>query len=187
MTEQSMQIWDDLHGSFTIVVEPLDTTKKEKTIIYYEYKSSALGLSLIARTEEGICYIGFDDDRNILFLDFSKRFKGFCLQESTVTWPLEKREDTIVLKLHLKGTPFQQKVWKALLLIDEGNTSHYGTIAKSLDIPKACRAVGTAVGANPVSVFIPCHRVLPANGNLGEYHWGKERKRKLLEWEKRRK
>ena len=88
------------------------------------------------------------------------------------------------LALALKGTPFQLRVWEALLRIPEGRVLAYGDLARSLGAPGASRAVGTAVGQNPVGYLIPCHRVIQASGALGDYHWGAERKRAILalEW-----
>ena len=82
-----------------------------------------------------------------------------------------------------RGTEFQFMVWNALLQVPLGQTVSYGTIAESLGGKSMARAVGAAVGANPVAILIPCHRVLPANGETGEYHWGATRKKSLLGWE----
>ena len=87
------------------------------------------------------------------------------------------------LALHLKGTPFQLSVWRALLNIPFGATSTYKTIATQIGKPKATRAVGSAIGRNPAFFVIPCHRVLAHGGGLGGYFWGTEVKTKLLEWE----
>ena len=154
-------------------------------VIRYQYKASSLGLSLIARATNGICYIGFGEEASLLLIDFSKRFKGFVLKEESFDWPIIQKEGEPFLLLELKGTPFQYAVWEKLITVEFGQTTHYGVLAKELGCPKSCRAVGTAVGANPVSFFVPCHRVLPASGGLGEYHWGKSRKQQLLENEKR--
>lgn len=86
--------------------------------------------------------------------------------------------------LELWGTPFQQSVWEALMTIKAGEKSAYQTIAKSIHRPKALRAVGTAVGANTISGFVPCHRVLPKSGGVGNYRWGAEIKKHLLQEEK---
>lgn len=88
------------------------------------------------------------------------------------------------LPVALYGTPFRRQVWRALLDIPEGATRTYGQIAKSIDRPKAARATGTAIGANPVSWFIPCHRALAADGRLHNYHWGLPRKRAMLTYER---
>jgi AraC family transcriptional regulator of adaptative response/methylated-DNA-[protein]-cysteine methyltransferase len=84
------------------------------------------------------------------------------------------------LALHVRGTNFQLKVWRALLEIPEGAVTTYGALATRVGDPKASRAVGTAVGSNPVSYLIPCHRVIRASGALGGYAWGVERKAVML-------
>jgi AraC family transcriptional regulator of adaptative response/methylated-DNA-[protein]-cysteine methyltransferase len=90
------------------------------------------------------------------------------------------------LALTLKGTPFQLKVWEALLRIPEGRVLAYGDLAKGLGAPGAGRAIGTAIGQNPVGYLIPCHRVIQATGALGDYHWGAGRKRAILALERAR-
>ena len=87
------------------------------------------------------------------------------------------------IKLHLKATPFQLKVWETLLKIPIGGLSTYSAIAKQIHIPNATRAVGTAVGSNPVAFLIPCHRVIQSSGVLGGYHWGGTRKASIIGWE----
>jgi len=87
------------------------------------------------------------------------------------------------IKLHLKGTDFQVKVWEALLKIPMGKLSTYGSIAAVIDKPKASRAVGTAIGDNPVAFLIPCHRVIQSTGGFGQYHWGRVRKTTMIGWE----
>ena len=90
--------------------------------------------------------------------------------------------DEIVL--HLYGTDFQIDVWRVLLEIPFGKTSTYSEIAMAINNPRALRAVGTAIGRNPVAILVPCHRVLRTDGGIGGYYWGIEKKKKLLEWEK---
>ena len=87
------------------------------------------------------------------------------------------------IKLHLKGTSFQLKVWEALLQIPMGRLSTYGSIARKIDLPNASRAVGTAIGSNPVAFLIPCHRVIQSSGNFGGYMWGPTRKTAMIGWE----
>ena len=87
------------------------------------------------------------------------------------------------VKLHLKGTAFQLKVWEALLRVPLGKLTTYGQVAQQLNAPRASRAVGTAVGSNPVAFLIPCHRVIRSSGTLGGYHWGETRKTALIGWE----
>jgi O-6-methylguanine DNA methyltransferase len=87
------------------------------------------------------------------------------------------------LRLQVTGTPFQQQVWQALLAIPYGGRVTYGDLAIALNKPKAARAIGSAVGRNTIAYFIPCHRVVRANGDLGDYRWGRDRKAALLRWE----
>jgi len=148
------------------------------------------GEMLVAATDRGICGIGF----------VSEMGRAAALADLTGRWPeAEFRADEAALaaqvagimagnqaKLHLIGGPFQIKVWEALLQIPSGHVSTYGAIARAVGNEKAVRAVGTAVGRNPVSWLIPCHRVLRASGELGGYHWGLPVKRALLAWESAR-
>jgi AraC family transcriptional regulator of adaptative response/methylated-DNA-[protein]-cysteine methyltransferase len=87
------------------------------------------------------------------------------------------------IKLHLKGTPFQLKVWEALLKVPMGRLTTYGTIARQIALPTASRAVGTAIGDNPVAFLIPCHRIIQSTGLFGGYHWGSLRKTAIIGWE----
>jgi AraC family transcriptional regulator of adaptative response/methylated-DNA-[protein]-cysteine methyltransferase len=87
------------------------------------------------------------------------------------------------LRLYVAGTNFQLRVWRALLELGHDDTTSYGELAARIRAPRAARAVGTAVGANPVAWLIPCHRVLRENGALGGYRWGVDRKRAILAWE----
>lgn len=87
------------------------------------------------------------------------------------------------VKLHLKGTDFQLKVWQSLLTIPMGKLSTYGSLAGKIGHPNASRAVGTAIGSNPVAFLIPCHRVIQSSGNIGGYMWGPDRKQLMIGWE----
>ena len=89
-----------------------------------------------------------------------------------------------VVRLAPFGTPFQVSVWKALMKIQPSETTSYGKIAKDIGRPAASRAVGTAIGSNPISLIIPCHRVITSGGQLGGYRWNVDRKQQLLDWEK---
>ena len=89
-----------------------------------------------------------------------------------------------VIRLKTTGTPFQKEVWQALLNIPLKETTSYGKIAEGVGRPKASRAVGTAIGSNPISLIIPCHRVITSNGKLGGYRWNVDRKQRILDWEK---
>jgi AraC family transcriptional regulator of adaptative response/methylated-DNA-[protein]-cysteine methyltransferase len=87
------------------------------------------------------------------------------------------------IKLHLKGTDFQLKVWESLLQIPMGGLSTYGNIAQNIGKPNAARAVGTAIGSNPIAFLIPCHRVIQSSGIFGGYMWGPDRKAAIIGWE----
>lgn len=92
-------------------------------------------------------------------------------------------EQLPAIKLHLKGTDFQLKVWETLLKIPMGKLSSYGKIAEQIGNPNASRAIGTAVGSNPVAYLIPCHRVIQSSGDIGGYMWGNTRKTAIIGWE----
>lgn len=116
--------------------------------------------------------MGFDLDGSVM----RKRFPNADFQKDNVS--------VQGAPLALYGTDFQIDVWKALLAIPNDETITYGELAMKLGKPKAYRAVGTAVGANPISINIPCHRVLPASGGVGGYLWSGEKKAELLKFEK---
>ncbi|EDO25472.1 predicted protein [Nematostella vectensis] len=148
------------------------------------------GNILIASTYKGICYMGFSDNKQIAFSELENRFPKATFIEQTD----QIQQDALkvhthdwnrinCIKLHLKGTDFQLKVWEALLKIPTGNLTTYGTIAKVIQKPKAARAVGTAIGNNPIAFLIPCHRVIQSTGALGGYMWGTTRKTAIIGWE----
>jgi AraC family transcriptional regulator of adaptative response/methylated-DNA-[protein]-cysteine methyltransferase len=155
--------------------------------IEYGFGFSPFGLAIVMATDKGVCGLGFGGESE----------EDAMLADMTARWPKAdyRRSDVRVgrligqifgtpvadaLPLHLMGTPFQMKVWQALLAIPSGQFSTYGTIAGQLENPNASRAVGAAVGKNPISWLIPCHRVLGSSGALTGYHWGVERKRAML-------
>lgn len=88
------------------------------------------------------------------------------------------------MRLDLRGTDFQLRVWRELLNIPFGSTATYRQVAERIGEPKAVRAVATAIAQNPVAMLVPCHRVIHSDGTLGEYHWGRDLKKMLLQWEK---
>ena len=105
------------------------------------------------------------------------------LQEKALMIFLEDWTNIDKIKLHLKGTPFQLKVWESLLRIPFGGLQTYSSIAKEINRPKAVRAVGTAIGKNPIAYLIPCQRVIKSTGMVGEYQWGSNRKTSIIGWE----
>jgi len=158
--------------------------------INYQYSDSPFGSVLIASTTKGICYMAFADDRQSAFdelkllfpnASFSERndeFQTNALSIFGADWSRLKK-----IKLHLKGTDFQLKVWNMLLKVPMGSLTTYGGLAQKIDNPAASRAVGSAVGDNPVAFLIPCHRVIQSTGVLGNYHWGPNRKTAMIGWE----
>ena len=159
--------------------------------IFYSYSDSPFGEILFASTEKGLCYLAFSDQETNALEHLYRLFpKAEFLQENksihkqTLSFFLSEKQETEVLNLHLKGTDFQFEVWKSLLKIPFGTLVSYASIAKSINKTKASRAVGTAIGSNPVSLLVPCHRVIQSSGKLGGYMWGLERKAILLAWEK---
>lgn len=121
------------------------------------------------------------------FADIAGRYKSASIQrddDEAARWAAHVFEADEPLPVALYGTPFRRQVWRALMAIPEGETRTYGQIAGGIGKPKAARATGTAIGANPISWFIPCHRALSADGRLHNYHWGLERKRAMLTYER---
>jgi len=164
--------------------------KGENLSINYSYEESLFGEILVASTTKGICYMGFSDEKNIAFSELEKRFPkaNFIqqtdeIQQNSLLIYTQDWSKINQIKLHLKGTDFQLKVWEALLKIPMGNLATYGNIAKEIQKPKASRAVGTAIGSNPIAYLIPCHRVIQSTGIFGGYMWGTIRKTAIIGWE----
>ncbi len=154
--------------------------------IRWGVSESPFGKMFLAESSLGITHLSFfeadeAESMEMLRVDFPKaelvRDDGFA---GKITKRIFSRKDAPELRLHLNGTPFQRKVWRALLEIPPGGVSTYGKIAAGLGMPGASRAVGSAVGANRISWLIPCHRVIRTDGALGGYRWGTERKRAML-------
>lgn len=159
--------------------------------ISFGWFDSPFGEMLVMGTPRGICGIAFDAEcgRDAAMADMTARWPeaGFIENpEMLQPWIAAMGGNGDEAKLHLIGAPFQIKVWEALLSIPSGHVTTYSEIANSIGHPKAVRAVGTAVGRNPVSWLIPCHRALRKSGGLGGYHWGLPVKRALLAWESAR-
>lgn len=162
----------------------------ENLTINYSYAQTPFGNIMVASTPKGVCYMAFDDEANNAFdalqLAFPKATYRSILDQRQQNALLIFQEDWQQLpqiKLHLKGTDFQLKVWEALLKIPKGKLTTYGNIAQQIEKPSAARAVGSAIGDNPVAFLIPCHRVIQSNGILGQYHWGSPRKAAIIGWE----
>ena len=162
--------------------------------IFWGWFESPFGPSIVMGTDKGICGLGFADEigADAAMHDLRRRWPNATFSENPAR--LKPWVDTAFgvtpaddkAPLYLIGAPFQLKVWEALLSIPSGHVTSYSDIAQSIGAPRAVRAVGTAVGRNPVSWLIPCHRALRKSGALGGYHWGLPVKRALLAWESAR-
>jgi AraC family transcriptional regulator of adaptative response/methylated-DNA-[protein]-cysteine methyltransferase len=162
----------------------------EQLTINYQFAESPFGPLIIASTTKGICHIAFADDQQEAVSTLQRAFpnalhrkQSDVLQQQALQIFNEDWNELPKIKLHLKGTAFQLKVWETLLKIPAGKLTSYGSIAKHIQKPRAFRAVGTAIGDNPVAFLIPCHRVIQASGLFGEYHWGATRKTVMIGWE----
>lgn len=160
--------------------------------IFFAIGECSLGSILVAQSKKGVCSILIGDDPQLLVRDLQDRFPKANLigdeshyQEliAKVVGLIEKPGVGLGLPLDIRGTAFQQRVWKALQQIPLGSTATYSEIAAKIGMPKAVRAVAQACGANGLAVAIPCHRVIHSDGSLSGYRWGVERKRVLLERE----
>jgi len=158
--------------------------------INYSYAASPFGKILIASTQRGICYMVFVDDDQAALSKLQNHFPQAKFSPTTDqhqqnALPIFKNDwtDLHQIKLHLKGTDFQLKVWQSLLKIPKAGLTTYRNIASSIGKPNASRAVGTAIGSNPVAFLIPCHRVIQSSGILGGYMWGNTRKTAIIGWE----
>lgn len=162
----------------------------ESLSIHYSFVESPFGNIIVAATPKGICHMAFTDDPKEAFTLLQEKFPHArysqtvdAIQQNALSIFVQDWSKLGEIKLHLKGTDFQLKVWNALLDIPMGRLTTYGDIASKLNNPNASRAVGTAVGDNPVAFLIPCHRVIRSSGELGGYHWGLTRKAAIIGWE----
>ncbi len=158
--------------------------------IQYSFAETIFGNIFIASTLKGICHIAFYNDQSEAVSILKNVFPKATLEQKENHHhqniaSIFKCDFTIAesMKLHLKGTDFQLKVWETLLTLPIGQLTTYGAIAKKINNPKAFRAVGTAIGDNPVAFLIPCHRVIQSTGIFGQYMWGAKRKTAMLGWE----
>lgn len=158
--------------------------------INYSFAESPFGNLIVASTSKGVCYMAFEDDENEAFDNLKRKFPNAAferkldlLQQNALFIFQNDWGKLSEIKLHLKGTGFQLKVWESLLKIPLGKLSTYRNIAEQVGNPNASRAVGTAIGNNPVAYLIPCHRVIQSAGNFGGYMWGPIRKAAIIGWE----
>lgn len=161
--------------------------------ITYGFYQSPVGEMVLAQTDEGLCWLGFmvkgykGDGLERMRMHFAGA--EFVQDDEAMTglgdevirlWRAGREQD---ITLDLRGTDFQKDVWQALFAIKRGDVCSYGDVANDIGRSRASRAVGSAVGSNPVSLIVPCHRVVQKSGGLGNYGWGLELKRRLLEEE----
>ena len=158
--------------------------------INYCFAESPFGQIVVASTPKGVCHISFEDDEKQALENLKQSFPNANYHQVVDKFQQDalfifqndwSRLDEI--KLHLHGTAFQLKVWESLLKIPMGRLATYGSVAKTIGNPKASRAVGSAIGSNPVAFLIPCHRVIQSTGNIGNYMWGATRKSAIIGWE----
>jgi AraC family transcriptional regulator of adaptative response/methylated-DNA-[protein]-cysteine methyltransferase len=159
----------------------------------YGFHPSPFGEAVLIATDRGLAGLGFvdDGDRQAALADLTRRWpRATYLEDQVATAPLAKRifnpsqwQAEQPLRVVLIGTDFEVRVWQTLLRIPRDRATTYSDIARHIGKPSACRAVGAAVGKNPVSFVVPCHRVLGRSGALTGYHWGLTRKQAILGWE----
>lgn len=160
-------------------------------LIYYGFHDTPFGECFLAATERGICGLEFveRDTREQVIQQFTTTWKKATIQlkpkytQTLVEQIFNSNSKGRHLHLLVKGSNFQVKVWDALLKIPVGGVTTYERIADYIGHPRAVRAVGTAIGHNPIAYLIPCHRVIRKVGALGEYHWGRTRKQTIVGWE----
>ena len=165
----------------------------EGLTISYGFHPSPFGTALVMATERGLAGLAFADpgEERSALADMRSRWpKATIVEDAARTAPIARRIFDIKLwradrplRVVLIGTDFEVRVWETLLRIPMGRAITYSDIATKVRAPKAARAVGAAVGKNPVSFVVPCHRVLGKSGDITGYHWGLTRKRAMLGWE----
>jgi AraC family transcriptional regulator of adaptative response/methylated-DNA-[protein]-cysteine methyltransferase len=162
--------------------------------IHYTIVDSALGRLMVAATDKGICFVSLGDDDDALLAELRKDYPAALIEpdgrelkpwvQAIVSY-LNGQPAPLDLPLDVKATAFQRRVWRELQSIPYGSTRSYADIARAVGNPNAIRAVGRACATNPVSLVIPCHRAIRSDGSLAGYRWGLERKRKLIEQERK--
>jgi AraC family transcriptional regulator of adaptative response/methylated-DNA-[protein]-cysteine methyltransferase len=174
-------------STFKIKSEDL---KSNKWKIQYSFSKSPFGAIILASTQIGICYISFIENEQQGIEQLKNKFPNVEIvpgidehQEVVIRFFENNCKEQSKINLHLLGTDFQVKVWEALLKIPYGKLTTYKDIAEKIERLNSCRAVGTAIGNNPIAVVIPCHRVVQSTGKLGGYRWGIARKKIIIDSE----
>ncbi|GGJ38117.1 bifunctional transcriptional activator/DNA repair enzyme AdaA [Deinococcus roseus] len=161
--------------------------------IFYDTFDTPFGFMLLGSTELGVCSLKFGDQDTLLQELQQDYPKAQLVQDAEATRLyrealldyLQGKTQTVEVALDVRGTDFQWKVWQALRRIPAGETRSYAQVAATLGEPKAVRAVARACASNVVALVIPCHRVVRSDGSISGYRWGPERKKEILDWEKR--
>lgn len=162
------------------------TKEDDYNIIEYSFSDTNIGRLLIANTSKGVCFLGFVCcEEAKIKEDFIRRFPRQPLEErfndfQKLAVEFCNGNYELVIPLHLKGTDFQVNIWKQLVRIPKGRLSTYGALAPNAG---GAQAIGSAVGMNPVSYIIPCHRIVKSDGDFHGYHWGTDLKKQLLAYE----
>lgn len=197
-SDEQLSLFDEKHLPHTQIPSPVveiipmsvdvDENRAERLNINYEFYKSPFGELTVASSSEGVCYIAFDEDETKAIRNMKSRFSHavFSRQKddfqaaAVAVFELKHRH---LVRLHMKGTDFQLLVWNQLLKIPFGELRTYQQLADELNLPTASRAVGTAIGRNPIAYIVPCHRVVQSTGNFGDYMWGSGRKMAIVAWE----
>lgn len=173
-----------------IKIESITSINRNSLRINFSFQKSPFGKILIASSTIGICFLSFysDDKKAVeqLKLKYPNailKLQSDAFQQNALLIFRNEMHKMKPLKLHITGTEFQLRVWNELLKISKGTKTTYKNIAKNIGAENAVRAVGTAIGRNPVAVLIPCHRVIQSSGGIGGYMWGIGRKSEILTWE----
>lgn len=174
-----------------VAIRRMTTDEHGNTLaINYSFAASPFGELLIASTPKGICSLEFADNRTDAVDSLKRRYPQAIItamqddmHRLAYTAIFRPTQASTPVYLHIAGSDFQMKVWNTLLTVPHGHTAPYSGVAAAAGCPRAWRAVGSAVGANPVALLIPCHRVITASGKTGNYRWGAQRKAAILQWE----
>ena len=183
----------DLFVTHEAVTPGAFRARGEGLVIRYGFHPSPFGRALVMATDRGLAGLAFADDGEdaAALADMTRRWpRADFIEDASATAAMARRifdprqwQPETPLRVVLIGSDFEIRVWETLLKIPFGRATTYSDIASRIDRPSAARAVGTAVGRNPVSFVVPCHRVLGRSGSLTGYHWGLTRKRAILGWE----
>lgn len=165
---------------------------KNTTLTFeYAFYQTGVGNLLIASWEKSLVYSAFASSKTSALAEAKKRFpkvifveKETATQKQLVSYIKNPNKSTKDFSVTTAGSPFQVRVWKTLLTVPFATTCFYSDLAKKLKQPTAVRAAASAVAANLLAILIPCHRVLPRSGGVGNYHWGTKNKSALLTWER---